>query len=154
MIDRFDGPYFFLSNFYPCKIHWQGRTWPSSEHAFQASKTEDPSWRDQIFLASTAGRSKRLGRAIPPHLLLPNWNQIKLDVMYRILKAKFLPGSELAILLELTGSHQLVEGNWWQDTFWGVYDGVGQNWLGKLLMQVRTENRLLASGELPSAISV
>ena len=32
MITRFDGRYGFLSNFYPCKIEYQGITYPSVEH--------------------------------------------------------------------------------------------------------------------------
>jgi predicted NAD-dependent protein-ADP-ribosyltransferase YbiA (DUF1768 family) len=43
-------------------------------------------------------------------------------------------------LLE-TGDAELVEGNWWDDTFWGVCNGVGQNNLGKILMDTRRELR-------------
>ena len=32
-----------------------------------------------------------------------------------------------------------IEGNTWNDTFWGVCNGQGQNWLGKILMLVRSE---------------
>ena len=36
-----------------------------------------------------------------------------------------------------TGHLDLIEGNTWNDTFWGVCDGAGENNLGKLLMKVR-----------------
>jgi predicted NAD-dependent protein-ADP-ribosyltransferase YbiA (DUF1768 family) len=32
---------------------------------------------------------------------------------------------------------ELIEGNWWGDTYWGVCNGVGENHLGKLLMKIR-----------------
>ena len=38
-----------------------------------------------------------------------------------------------------TGDAILIEGNTWGDTYWGVCDGVGENRLGKLLMEVREE---------------
>ena len=41
-------------------------------------------------------------------------------------------------LLE-TGNTELVEGNTWGDTFWGVYNVEGENILGRLLMKVREE---------------
>ena len=36
-----------------------------------------------------------------------------------------------------TEDMELIEGNSWGDTFWGVCDGVGENNLGKVLMRVR-----------------
>lgn len=44
-----------------------------------------------------------------------------------------------------TGDAELVEGNTWGDRFWGVCNGVGQNWLGRLLMQVRDEIKVMHS---------
>lgn len=38
-----------------------------------------------------------------------------------------------------TGGVELIEGNDWGDAFWGVCGGYGQNWLGVLLMLVRSE---------------
>lgn len=45
-----------------------------------------------------------------------------------------------------TGGQELIEGNRWHDTFWGRCvcercKGTGQNWLGRLIMQVREELR-------------
>lgn len=45
-----------------------------------------------------------------------------------------------------TGEAELIEGNTWGDKFWGaVWDKelgwVGQNWLGKLLMEEREFNQ-------------
>lgn len=63
---------------------------------------------------------------------------MKLRVMELLLRQKFqIP--ELGAKLLSTGSAELVEGNHWGDTFWGVYNKVGHNHLGKLLMKIRSE---------------
>jgi hypothetical protein len=46
----------------------------------------------------------------------------------------------LALLLA-TGDMELIEDNDWDDTYWGVCNGAGENNLGKLLMKIRAEAR-------------
>jgi len=41
-ITSFQGEYRFLSNFWPCHIVRDGLVYPSLEHAYAASKTDDP----------------------------------------------------------------------------------------------------------------
>jgi ribA/ribD-fused uncharacterized protein len=67
-----------------------------------------------------------------------DWNDIKIDVMRDLLQEKF-SDDDLRELLLATGDAELIEGNTWNDYFWGVCLGEGQNWLGKLLMEVRKE---------------
>lgn len=138
MISRFENEYFFLSNFYPAPVEWDGKIYPSSEHAYQAAKTIDDYSREIIRLAPTPGMAKKYGRHV---LLRPEWEQAKLSVMEDLLHQKFTPGSVLASKLLATGDEELIEGNWWNDTWWGVCNGVGQNNLGKLLMKIRAELR-------------
>lgn len=59
--------------------------------------------------------------------------------MYEIVKAKFLQNKEIKEKLLLTGNEELIEGNTWGDRIWGTVNGVGENRLGKILMQVREE---------------
>jgi predicted NAD-dependent protein-ADP-ribosyltransferase YbiA (DUF1768 family) len=59
--------------------------------------------------------------------------------MREILIAKFSQNEDIKGKLLATGDTELIEGNTWGDTFWGVCRGEGTNWLGKLLMEVRTE---------------
>jgi ribA/ribD-fused uncharacterized protein len=118
----------FLSNFY---VH-DGWT---VEHQFQAAKTDDPRWVRAILHSATPGQAKKLGRQAP---IRATWEQEKIAVMLTLLRVKFsIP--DLARRLVETGDEDLVEGNTWGDTFWGVCNGVGENWLGRLLMQVREE---------------
>lgn len=135
MIDKFDGEFAFLSNFYPCTVRDGKLTFPSTEHYFQAMKTLDMVERINISRAATPGESKKMGRSVK---LRPDWEEVKLSVMETALRLKFAD-PELAAMLKATGDEELVEGNWWNDTFWGVCNGVGENNLGKLLMKIRAE---------------
>lgn len=133
IIDSFKGPYSFLSNFHKQPITYKGVEWATSEHAYQAMKTLDEEEREEVRRQSTPGRAKRAGRKVT---LRNDWEEIKVDVMHDILKAKFsVP--EMRDTLLLTEKSLLVEGNHWGDTFWGVCKGEGENWLGRLLMKIR-----------------
>ncbi len=134
----FSGPHRFLSNFYEWSVTYEGHTYPSVEHAFQAAKSLDPVDRVRISCISTPGGAKRAGRQVP---LRADWDDVRIDVMHALLRLKFAPGSDLAKMLLDTGDAELVEGNTWGDRFWGVCGGEGENNLGKLLMKVRAELR-------------
>lgn len=135
MIDRFDGEYAFLSNYSASPFRVDYVLFPTMEHYFQANKANNQNDYLRIAYAPTPGEAKRLGRKIQ---LRPDWEKIKDNIMLTGLRKKFAD-PELRNLLLATGDEELVEGNYWRDTYWGVCNGVGQNKLGKLLMQVREE---------------
>lgn len=134
-IDSFKGDYAFLSNFYPCRILVDGYVYPSVEHAYQASKTVDPTERAHICAAKDPAEAKRRGRKVH---LQPRWDEIRLQVMLTLLRQKF-EDPRLRHMLAATGDAELEEGNWWGDAFWGTVRGAGENWLGQLLMHIRNE---------------
>lgn len=70
--------------------------------------------------------------------LRENWEDIKIDVMYQIVLAKFSQNEFLKQKLIATGREWLEEGNTWGDRTWGTVNGVGQNLLGHVLMTVRS----------------
>jgi ribA/ribD-fused uncharacterized protein len=138
-ISTFRGEYRFLSNFWPCCIVWEDLVYPTLEHAYAASKTDDPSIKQMIQSCATPGDAKEYlsNQAIQPSL---SWTiEKKLWVMEKLLFIKF-SGKEpfLTRALMATGDAELVEGNTWDDTFWGVCNDEGENNLGKLLMKVRS----------------
>lgn len=136
-ITSFSGPHRFLSNFYPSDVVLDDHEYATVEHAYQAAKTTSPQERDRVRRARTAGSAKHLGRRVT---MRPDWDAVKLEVMKRLLRQKFRPGSTLAARLVATGGSELVEGNYWGDTYWGQCPvGTGYNHLGRLLMQVRGE---------------
>jgi len=136
VVDRFTGEFAFLSNFYDSPITLNGFHYRTVEHAFQAMKTKNSSERERIRRASTPGLAKRLGRQVT---LRRGWDEMKIAVMRDLLRLKFSVGTELAEWLCNTGDAELIEGNYWGDTFWGVCEGEGENMLGKLLMEIRDE---------------
>jgi ribA/ribD-fused uncharacterized protein len=140
MIDSFRGKYRFLSNFYSAPIEYEGIVYPTSENAYQAAKSENPSvWRAFASVSMSPGNAKKWGGWLTEAgFVRPDWHDVRLEIMLAILRVKFaIP--ELRDLLLGTGDEELVEGNTWGDKFWGVCDGEGENHLGKLLMQVRRE---------------
>lgn len=135
-IDSFQGAHRWLSNFWPAIVLLDGHVYPSVENAYQAAKMH-PS-RRAPFRECTAGQAKRLGRAGG---VRPDWEQVKVPTMRVLIAEKFTPGSDLADRLLATGDFELIEGNTWGDTFWGVCRGRGENTLGKLLMERRRQLR-------------
>jgi ribA/ribD-fused uncharacterized protein len=109
----------------------------SAEHAYQSEKTTDIIERETIYHAANPAHAKRLGGKKFLKHLVPDWDTIKQGVMLQVLRAKFQ--GELSKQLLETGVEELIESNWWGDTYWGVCNGYGKNMLGKLLMQVRKE---------------
>ena len=146
-IDSFQEEYRFLSNFYSSPIWYPGIKYPTAEHAYQAQKCQTLDDRKAIALLETPGQAKRHGKTV---VLRENWEQMKLGVMLDVVRAKFYQNAELHQKLLDTGDAILVEGNTWGDTFWGMVDNQGQNWLGRILMLVRSDlyrmERLRARG--------
>ena len=143
MIVSFAGEYEFLSNFFPCKIediNFPQITYPSVEHAFQAMKTVDMKERVIISHLETPGKAKRYGHQLT---LRPLWHMIRVSTMRYYVSCKFTD-IKLARALVATGDVQLIEGNGWNDTFWGkVFNPTSQQWegennLGKILMELRS----------------
>jgi len=136
VIDRFHNEYAFLSNFYPSPIYVEGLRYPSVEHAYQAAKTDDPLHREVIRSMPTAVSAKRFGRS-GTITLIAGWDNKRMEVMTYLLGLKFSAPS-LRVKLLATYPHELVERNVWKDVYWGIYNGKGENHLGKLLMTLRS----------------
>jgi len=135
-INEFKGEFAFLSNFYPSIIEFNGITYPTVEHAYQALKTTDNDQRKKIASLAFPGQAKKAGQYLK---VRNDWDDIRLGFMEELLNTKFkIP--ELRDQLIATGNQELQEGNWWKDKFWGIYlkDNEGENKLGKLLMKIRT----------------
>lgn len=140
MINSFRGDNYFLSNFFPFDFEFEGESYPTAEHAFQAAKTKDPAWKKRIRCADEPGKAKHLGRRAPLEGGRKVWDARRVDVMREVLRAKFADRVMAGRLLE-TGNEQLIEGNYWHDTYWGQVKDRGENKLGKLLMELRKELR-------------
>lgn len=132
-IDEFRGKYFFLSNFYNCKVIYNGVEYENNESAFQAQKQPNIA---HTFSHLNPSQAKSKGRKVT---LRHDWEKVKDSIMFEICYNKFSKNEELKEKLLLTGDAELIEGNTWNDTYWGVCKGRGKNKLGKILMKIREE---------------
>ena len=133
IIDSFHGEYAFLSNYYVSPIFYDGILYPTVEHAFQAAKTTVFIQRIIIANKKTPGQAKCAGRKVT---LRDNWDDIKLYIMKELIILKFTNPKLKSALLN-TKDAELIERNTWNDTYWGICNGIGENHLGKILMEVR-----------------
>lgn len=134
IINKFDGEYFFLSNFYPAPITWKGKVYPTNEHFYQAFKTANGFHHEAIRKAATPSLAKKYGRAVT---LINDWEHEKHTVMLLALYLKFTQHQNLLTKLLATDDIHLEEGNTWGDKVWGTVNGMGFNYLGKYLMRTR-----------------
>lgn len=132
-INSFTDEMFFLSNFYPCKIEYEGIVYKNTEAAFQAQKCVIKEDR-YSFSDLNPTEAKNLGRTVN---LRKDWEDIKIEEMTKIIHEKFNQNPDLADKLLLTGDSYLEEGNTWGDRVWGTVNGKGANNLGRILMSER-----------------
>ncbi|RGM72153.1 NADAR family protein [Agathobacter rectalis] len=132
-IDSFRKQYYFLSNFYERNVEYNGLTYKNNEAAFQAQKCKTEEEKLQ-FINLNASEAKKLGRKVS---LRADWEDIKVNVMRDVVKAKFEQNGDLKDALLATNDAYLEEGNTWGDRTWGTVNGSGANLLGQILMNVR-----------------
>lgn len=141
-ITAFTGEYHFLSNYCACPITIDGLTYRSAEAAFQAAKCNVPIDR-AAFCTVPPNVAKAIGRKIK---LRKGWEKERDGIMADVIHAKFSQNPALAQALIDTGDAELIEGNTWNDNYWGMCgctrcrsEGTkGLNKLGQILMAERT----------------
>jgi ribA/ribD-fused uncharacterized protein len=139
-IEKFTGSFRFLSNFFPSPMKLdlgEVGLWSvhNVEEVYQAAKALTVAEAQWVLRSGTPAIAKARGREVQ---IVPNWNEIKDSVMTMLVTEKFKQNDDLAKMLLDTGDAELIEGNHWGDTYWGVCRGVGENKLGKILMEVRS----------------
>ena len=141
-----DSPYYEFTNFYPACIHLEGEWWPTTEHYFQAQKFFGTPYVEMIRNLPTPREAFQMARdPTVSRWRRKDWKDVKDDYMLKALRCKFTQHRDLGKKLVETHDKQLVE-HTANDAYWGDGgDGSGQNKLGKLLMQIRSE--LQASGQ-------
>lgn len=128
----FQGEYRWLSNFALCFIMYDGVVYPSVENAYVAAKTLNPDARRQLETCSP-NDAKSIGRTLP---LRKHWDQLCVPLMRQFLIQKYSQVPYRRLLIETEGRY-IEETNWWNDQFWGVCGGKGENILGVLIMDIR-----------------
>lgn len=133
---KFRREYGFLSNMYDCgvvlELDGHAYRFRNAEAAYQAGKCPT---RAHEFEDLTGPDAKHFGRNVQ---VRPDWDSVKLDHMLAVLRAKFGQNRYLANRLRAL-DEPIVEENTWGDRYWGTCNGIGKNWLGRLLTKVRAE---------------
>ncbi|MEP5054564.1 MAG: NADAR domain-containing protein [Qipengyuania citrea] len=164
-----------LSNFAPVEIVYQGEKFNSVEHAYQAMKFLSTTWSEvsdkhiEFINKKLEDTGESVTRADLPHIfskqsmspgaskkvanflrrlnyVRSDWDDVKVPIMIDLLVQKFST-SEYYNVLKGTGEKYLIEGNTWDDTFWGECNGRGRNFLGRSLMCLRSHTSEVLSTE-------
>ena len=139
-----------LSNYFKCRIDFQGQAFNSSEHIYQYTKCSflnRSDLADQIFSGESPREAKAIACVLNCDSEMANWDKIKTSAMSKILRAKWNCSGRFRQTLMATGRMTIAEAT--QDMYWGV--GVapnlaqhtnpnkflGLNKLGKCLMDLR-----------------
>ncbi len=137
-------PYGAFSNLYRRPILFEGETFMTSEHAYQAGKARKPEVRAWILSAPSPALVAMAAHGLYYWDIVPGWSRSKFDRMRGVLRAKFTQHADLRALLLATGDARLVESATVDNEvnrLWGEVNGVGRNMLGELLMELRTALR-------------
>lgn len=146
VISDFNGTYAYLSNGYDqanCPIPFAGLQFRTAEGAFQSQKCPEQA---HLFTNLTAKEAKRLGNNLP---LRPDWNDVRDQVMYNVLNAKFSQTQVMRNRLLITGDAKIEPHNLRHDNYWGSCQcaecagKAKQNKLGVILMNIRDSLRML-----------
>ena len=140
----------FLSNFYHDAITYDNIPINDVEHAYQyakARKFDDVDTSERILSARTPSDAKRIGASVQG-FKAKVWDKAREDVMLKLLRIKFAPGSDMATKLVATAGKSLAEAG--QSVTYSIGMSLNdrdlfktekwtKNMLGKLLMKVREE---------------
>lgn len=149
----YERDFYVLSNFSAFAVMYNALDFPTSEHAYHWMKFNAPGddqhdIRARIRLARSAHDAFKIAEK---HKVdrRADWDEVKADVMLDILRVKAAQHEYVRRKLIATGDRILVEDSWRDDVWgWGP-NRDGQNLLGKLWMQVRSE-LIAALGEKAS----
>src|SRR5579859_4764579 len=153
-------PYGVFSNLYRRPIQIEECSFPTAEHAYQWLKPRDARVRHWLMSAPAPSLLAIAAHVLPSDepdadLLMgrvadrllgfhtrPGWSRLRYPWMLRCLRTKFTLHEDLAAVLVGTGDAELVEAGTIDDEAgrrWGVVNGRGNNYLGRMLMRVRQE---------------
>ena len=127
--------YGWLSNFWISEFKIGAYTYKSVEHYYQSEKANTMALKTWISMAPSPFYAMRAGMSIRKQDMDRYWNDNKVDIMLKGIRAKFWQNEDLKKKLLATGNSPIHEAGD-RDTFWG---GRGRDMLGKLLVQVREE---------------
>lgn len=146
-------PYGAFSNLFRRSISFEGNTFPTAEHAYQAGKARKPEVRAWLMAAPSPALLAMAAHGLYQWDIAPNWSTAKFDRMRAVLEAKFTQHPDLRKLLLSTGDARLIETATVDNPvnrLWGEVEGKGgRNMLGTMLTELR--DRLLFGPDIQAA---
>lgn len=138
MISEFRGDNRWLSNFHAAVILADEKIYPTTEHFYQSKRALTIEDELAVISQETPFKAMHFGRDLTNQRPFEEWAKLRLGIMRRASLLKYTQHLDLARCLVATGDEELVEGNSWNDIFWGQCPiGTGENWLGRILMETR-----------------
>lgn len=137
-------PYGAFSNLFRRPIVFEGREFPTAEHAYQAGKAKRENVQSWLLSAPTPSLVAMAAHGLYSWEIVSDWSEIKFDRMRNVLRAKFSQHEDLRQLLLSTGEARLIEEGKVDspvNRLWGEINGKGKNMLGVFLMELRAEIR-------------
>lgn len=147
-------PFGAFSNLYRRPVDFEGETFATSEHAYQAGKARKPQVREWVLSAPSPALVAMAAHGLYYWDIAPGWSRTKFDRMRGVLLAKFTQHEDLRDLLLSTGDARLVESATVDNEvnrLWGEVNGQGRNMLGTLLMETRDLLRRQLDGTIRRA---
>ena len=134
----YEQEFYPLSNFSAFSLLWKNHYFPTSEQAYQWEKfTGNEILQHEIQHAISAHEAFRIAQS--NKLVRKDWESIKVEIMFAILRAKAQRHEYVRRKLLETGDREIIE-NSWRDNFWGWGPNKnGTNMLGKLWIQIRAD---------------
>lgn len=135
-------PYGAFSNLYRREIEFEGVTFITAEHAYQAGKARKSAVQAWLMAAPSPALLAMAAHGLYYWDITPGWSTVKFDRMRAVLRAKFTQHEDLQQLLLSTGNAKLIETATTDNPvnrLWGEVNGVGKNMLGVMLMELRNE---------------
>lgn len=143
--------YGWLGNMSPHRIWYDETYWPTSEHLFQALRFSQGSpERDKILSEKSPMAAKLAAKSMLAHATIEPRSAQDLDNMRLCLRLKIEQHPDLRTQLLATGDANIIEDVAKRQNvsglFWGMAaqpDGTwkGDNWLGKLWVELRSSLR-------------
>lgn len=141
----YEQDFYPLSNFSAFNVLWKGYRFDTSEHVYHWEKFQGDWYVPGLILAAPSAHAAFKIAEEHKECRRPDWDDVKVDIMREILRAKVQQHEYVRRKLLATGERELVE-NSWRDPFWGWGPNKnGLNILGKLWMEIRSELRAAES---------
>jgi ribA/ribD-fused uncharacterized protein len=127
----------YLSTFSAHNVLYNDTRYPTVEHAYHCQRYTDPSIQNEIIEAKSAYLAWEISQKYKAQQQ-SDWDNKKAAVMEELCRAKLKQHADVKEALLVSADSVIIKD--FPDPFWGIgMDGVGQNKMGVIWMQLRAE---------------